>query len=86
MTNYAPCPQCRQSAAEKMKFTWWGGILGPRILTHVKCQACGKQYNGKTGKENTAGIAIYMVVVGIACVAMILVVFVALGMLMYASR
>ena len=86
MTNYAPCPQCGQAAAEKMKFTWWGGILGPRILTHVKCQACGKQYNGKTGKENTAGIAIYMVVVGIACVALILVMFVALGMLLYASR
>lgn len=69
-----------------MKFTWWGGILGPRILTHVKCQSCGKQYNGKTGKENTAGIAVYIVVVGIVCVALILLMFVALGMLMYASR
>lgn len=86
MTNYAPCPQCRQTAAERIKFTWWGGILGPRILTHVKCQSCGKQYNGKTGKENTAGIAVYIVVVGIVCVALILLMFVALGMLMYASR
>ena len=63
-----------------------GRPLGPSILTHVKCQSCGKQYNGKSGKENTAGIAIYMVVMGIACVALILFVFVALGMLMYASR
>jgi len=42
-----------------VKFTWWGGLLGPKLLTHVKCGSCGHKYNGKSGKDNTAGIAIY---------------------------
>lgn len=68
---YAPCPNCRQSAAEKMSFTWWGGIIGPRILTHVKCASCGTKYNGKTGKDNTSGIVIYTIVVALICVVLI---------------
>jgi len=44
-------------------------MLGPKLLTHVKCQACGKKYNGKTGKENTTNIIIYSVVVGVICFA-----------------
>jgi len=69
LSPYAPCPQCRNSAAQKLNFTWWGGMLGPKLLTHVKCQACGKKYNGKTGKENTTNIIIYSVVVGVICFA-----------------
>lgn len=46
-----------------MGFTWWGGFIGPRILSHVKCNSCGEQFNGKTGKSNTVGIIIYTVVV-----------------------
>jgi hypothetical protein len=69
--QYAPCPNCRQSTAEMQKFTWWGGIIGPKILTHVKCVSCGKQYNGKTGKDNTNGIIIYCVIVGILCLGLV---------------
>ena len=86
MTAYAPCPQCRNSVAEKMKFTWWGGILGPKLLTHVKCQSCGKQYNGKNGKENTINIVIYAVIVGGICLGLVVVLFAALGVLMYATK
>ncbi|MEO8041040.1 MAG: hypothetical protein ABI646_00400 [Acidobacteriota bacterium] len=39
-TDYVPCPKCGGPAA-KLKFTWWGGILGPKMLTHVKCTSCG---------------------------------------------
>ena len=67
MTNYAPCPQCNNSNAQKLNFTWWGGAIGPRILTHVKCNTCGKKYNGKTGGDNTTNIIIYSVVVGVVC-------------------
>lgn len=63
MTNYVPCPQCKNANAERLKFTWWGGVLGPKLLTHVKCQTCGKKYNGKTGGDNIANIVIYSVVV-----------------------
>lgn len=86
MTAYAPCPQCRYSVAEKMKFTWWGGILGPKLLTHVRCGACGKQYNGKTGKDNSTNIAIYFVVVGLVCLGLVVVVFGAVGLVIFAAR
>jgi hypothetical protein len=61
--QYAPCPNCGQSNAKKVSYTWWGGALGPAMFTHVKCQNCGTQYNGKTGKSNQQSIIIYNVVV-----------------------
>jgi len=57
--QYAPCPNCGQSKANKVKYTWWGGALGPSLMTHVKCQSCGTQYNGKTGQSNQNNIIIY---------------------------
>jgi hypothetical protein len=85
MTSYVPCPKCN-GAAEKLKFTWWGGVLGPKILTHVKCMTCGHRYNGKNGKDNTNGIIIYSVVVGILCLALVVVLFAALAILTVATR
>jgi len=38
-------------------------MLGPKLLTHVKCQQCGTAYNGKSGKSNTNGIILYFVVI-----------------------
>ncbi|HKC65245.1 MAG TPA: hypothetical protein VKB86_16505 [Pyrinomonadaceae bacterium] len=61
--QYAPCPRCQRPDPEKVNFTWWGGVIGPRMLSHVKCRWCGAQYNGKTGQSNTTGIIIYSVVV-----------------------
>ncbi|MBP7416887.1 MAG: hypothetical protein KA831_09560 [Pyrinomonadaceae bacterium] len=63
--NYAPCPQCGDTNAQLLSFTWWGGLIGPKLLTHVKCPACGKKFNGKSGKDNTVGIALYMVAISI---------------------
>ena len=62
VSQFPPCPNCRQAAAEKVNFTWWGGIIGPRLLNHVKCRACGATYNGKTGVDNKKNIAIYYAV------------------------
>lgn len=59
---YVPCPRCRMPSPQQVKFTWWGGLLGPKMLSHVKCQQCGLAYNGKTGNSNTTGIIIYSVV------------------------
>ena len=86
MTSYAPCPKCNQAAAEKLRFTWWGGLLGPKILTHVQCRSCRHKYNGKTGKDNTTGIIIYSVVVGVLVLGLVFVMFAALGLLMVATR
>lgn len=65
MNKFAPCPKCNTANAEQMSFTWWGGLIGPKILTHVKCNNCSATYNGKTGKDNTTNIIIYSVVVGL---------------------
>jgi hypothetical protein len=62
LTQYAPCPNCGSTNATKVNFTWWGGALGPAMFTHVRCNNCNTQYNGKTGKSNTNNIIIYSVV------------------------
>jgi hypothetical protein len=63
MADYVDCPKCGGNRIQKVGYTWWGGALGPWLLTHVKCQDCGCAYNGKSGKDNTAGILIYFVVI-----------------------
>lgn len=64
-----------------MSFTWWGGLLGPKVLNHVKCGSCGTQYNGKTGKDNTIGIIIYSVVVFLIVMVFLVIAVAALIML-----
>jgi predicted nucleic-acid-binding Zn-ribbon protein len=65
MKQFAQCPKCRNANAQQLSFTWWGGVIGPKLFTHVKCQTCGAKYNGKTGKNNTTNIIIYFAIVGI---------------------
>ena len=59
------CPRCGQPAARPVKFTWWGGALGPRLFNHHKCHACRYQFNAKTGLPNTTAIVIYLLVGGV---------------------
>ncbi len=48
-----------------MGFTWWGGLIGAKMIGHVQCGHCGSRFNGKTGKSNDTAIVIYMLVVGV---------------------
>lgn len=57
------CPRCRGANVYKPSFTWWGGIVGPKILNHAICRGCNFGFNAKTGKSNTTGIAIYYAVI-----------------------
>jgi len=70
MKQFASCPKCQNANAQQLSFTWWGGVIGPKLLTHVKCQTCGAKYNGKTGKNNTTNIIIYFAVVGVVVFAL----------------
>jgi len=54
-----PCPKCQEQAGETVAFTWWGGFIGPKLLNHRKCRACGYEFNARTGKPNTTGIILY---------------------------
>lgn len=62
MSQYVPCPKCATPDPQQAKFTWWGGMLGPKLLSHVRCVRCGNAYNGKSGNSNTPGIIIYSLV------------------------
>lgn len=62
MNDFLNCPKCGSTSIKKVPFTWWGGALGPALLTHVQCQGCRTRFNGKTGRSNTSAIAVYLVV------------------------
>jgi len=64
MADYTPvpCPQCGSTKIQKVSYTLWGGMIGPRVLNHVRCLDCKATFNGKTGKSNTRAIALYLLV------------------------
>jgi hypothetical protein len=59
--EWADCPECGcPGHAEKVKYTWWGGILAPALFSIVECNKCGSRYNGKSGKNYTVGMILYL--------------------------
>ncbi len=72
MAQYAPCPQCKSQEAREITFTWWGGVLGPKMFNHVKCSQCGTTYNSKTGNSNQQAITIYVAVTTVIAIAIVL--------------
>jgi hypothetical protein len=69
----ANCPFCGCPGwADKVSFTWWGGLVGPALFSHVKCRNCRREYNGKTGKPNDKAIALYIgISVGLAILVLV---------------
>lgn len=73
MSASVRCPACGEDVVPKpIRFTWWGGAVGPRLLSHVSCPACYAKFNGRTGKFNGAGIAIYVGVLLLLTLAFVL--------------
>ena len=62
-SSEAGCPKCNSGLVSPVKYTWWGGLLGPKLLHHTKCNSCKYTYNSKTRKSNTNAIIIYSVVI-----------------------
>src|SRR5690348_8735479 len=56
------CPKCGLPAARYVTYTWWGGLLGPKLFNHHKCLACRYTFNGTTGKSNFVPVLIYQIV------------------------
>lgn len=54
-----PCPYCRHDEASRVTFTPWGGVVGPMVFSLVKCTACAKQYNGRSGRKVEKAIRVY---------------------------
>lgn len=55
------CPKCESTQIKKVRWTWWGGIIGPALINTTKCESCGHTFNGNTGKSNVSAIVIYSV-------------------------
>jgi DNA-directed RNA polymerase subunit RPC12/RpoP len=61
--EWAECPNCGAPGdAYRLYWTWWGGMIGPLFICHVRCNRCGTTYNGKSGDSNTTRIIIYYAV------------------------
>lgn len=56
------CPKCGSANVSAVKYTWWGGLLGPKMFHYTKCNECKFTYNARTRKSNTGPIVIYSVV------------------------
>jgi hypothetical protein len=59
VSAFEPCPFCQHEAAQPVRFTHWGGLVGPRILSLVKCTSCGNQFNGRSGARVEKAIKVY---------------------------
>lgn len=67
--HYKPCYSCQKIDYTKVRSSWWGGLLGPQLLNHVKCNNCGTTYNGKTGQSNKKAILLYSgAILGVAAI------------------
>jgi rubredoxin len=73
---YKPCPKCGARDPKKAGFTWWGGLLGPKMFKHVNCTSCRHGYNGETGESNTTKIIAYQGVI----FAIVIALYVAFGL------
>ncbi|WP_460557715.1 hypothetical protein [Ferruginibacter profundus] len=68
--NENGCPKCGSESVSPVRYTWWGGLLGPKMFHHTKCESCGYRYNSKTRKSNTSAIIIYSVVLFVIAFAL----------------
>jgi len=75
MSQHVPCPKCGFAQPVAVSFTWWGGVLGPKLFSHVKCPQCGCTYNGKTGRPNTGNIVAYSVIAFVIGIVLIVLLF-----------
>jgi hypothetical protein len=63
------CPACQRDVTPKpIGFTWWGGVLGSKLLHHVECPSCHARFNGISGRSNNTAIGIYLAAAGIIAV------------------
>ena len=52
-----------------IRYTFWGGIIGPLFINTVRRRECGTNYNGVHGDYNTTRIMIFVLIyVGLALV------------------
>ena len=74
MEDNKPCPKCGHKYATDVEHTWafgqwWSGkrwdifgLTAPKRFNLVRCRNCGTIYNGKTGKQETKKVIIWILI------------------------
>jgi hypothetical protein len=56
------CPGCGGGPLVEPGFTWWGGLVGHKILGVEKCESCRHWWVKGTGQPGDTRVTIYKVV------------------------
>ena len=46
------CPRCSSTDIKKIKFNWWGGIIGALVADEYNCNQCCFKFKGNTANTN----------------------------------
>jgi hypothetical protein len=58
------CPECGSADARRVRWTSWGGFLGPLLFGLVRCLGCGTRYVSRTGQVEKHAAKSYLRVLG----------------------
>ena len=59
---HRPCPGCGGGPLAEPGFTWWGGLVGHKLLGVEQCKSCKKWWVKATGQSGDARVTTYWVV------------------------
>jgi hypothetical protein len=57
-----PCRGCGSGPLYEPGFTWWGGLVGHKLLGVEQCKACKRWWVKATGQSGDTRVMIYMIV------------------------
>jgi hypothetical protein len=57
-----PCPGCGGGPLEEPSFTWWGGLIGHKLLGVEKCKSCRHWWVKNTAQSGDTRVNVYMIV------------------------
>ena len=56
------CPGCGSGPLHEPGFTWWGGLVGHKILGVEQCKSCKRWWVKNTAQPGTTRVTVYVVV------------------------
>ena len=71
MTRSARCPKCGSPDSQRVRFTWWAGLLGPWLLRYLRCERCGCKFSARFGKSAILMALLYNAVLFLTGAALI---------------
>jgi hypothetical protein len=75
------CPACGASDARRVRWTSWGGFLGPFLFSLVCCLGCGTRYGSRTGQVEKHAAKSYLRVLGPLALLLTAAVFAAIALM-----